>query len=44
MCLGQIGDSLWLAEGDIVDFFSFPYPTRTIINTANTAAAAASLS
>ncbi|MGD9543448.1 MAG: DUF4336 domain-containing protein [Methylocystis sp.] len=31
MGLRQIGDSLWLAEGDIVDFFSFPYPTRMLI-------------
>ena len=31
MGLEQIGDSLWLAEGDIVDFLSFPYPTRMLI-------------
>ncbi|CCJ05958.1 hypothetical protein [Methylocystis sp. SC2] len=31
MGLEQIGDSLWLADGDIVDFFSFPYPTRMLI-------------
>lgn len=31
MSLQQIGASLWLAEGEIVDFFSFPYPTRMLI-------------
>lgn len=29
--LEQVGDSLWLVDGDIVDFYSFPYPTRMVI-------------
>ncbi|ODR98851.1 hypothetical protein AUC68_06590 [Methyloceanibacter methanicus] len=29
--LEQVGDRLWLAEGPIVDFYSFPYPTRMVI-------------
>lgn len=29
--LEKITDDLWLAEGDIVDFYSFPYPTRMVI-------------
>ena len=27
----QIDDALWLAEGDIISFFGFPYPTRAVI-------------
>lgn len=29
--LQPIGDSLWLAEGDIVSFYGFPYPTRSVV-------------
>ncbi len=29
--LEKVGDSLWLAEGDIVSFFGFPYPTRSVV-------------
>jgi hypothetical protein len=29
--LEQIADKLWLAEGEIVNFYSFPYPTRMVI-------------
>jgi hypothetical protein len=29
--LEQIGDALWLAEGDIVSFYGFAYPTRSVI-------------
>lgn len=29
--LQMISNSLWLAEGEIVDFYSFPYPTRMVI-------------
>ena len=29
--LEAIGTSIWLAEGDIVDFYGFPYPTRSLI-------------
>ncbi len=27
----QIGDGIWITEGDIVDFYSFAYPTRSVI-------------
>ena len=29
--LELMGDRLWIAEGPIVDFHSFPYPTRTVV-------------
>jgi Domain of unknown function (DUF4336) len=29
--LEPIGDDLWIAEGPIVDFYSFPYPTRMAV-------------
>lgn len=29
--LEEIGDSIWLAEGEIVSFYGFPYPTRAVI-------------
>ncbi len=29
--LEELGDSLWLAEGDVVSFFGFPYPTRSVV-------------
>ncbi|HKL62541.1 MAG TPA: hypothetical protein VJ883_04185 [Woeseiaceae bacterium] len=29
--LQNIGDCLWLAEGEIVSFYGFPYPTRSVI-------------
>lgn len=29
--LRQIGSNLWLANGDIVDFYGVPYPTRMLI-------------
>ena len=29
--LHPIGDRIWLADGPIVDFYSFPYPTRMVI-------------
>ncbi len=29
--LEAIDDSIWLAEGEIVDFYSFAYPTRALI-------------
>jgi hypothetical protein len=31
MTLEAIGESIWLAEGEIVSFYGFPYPTRSII-------------
>lgn len=31
MSLEAIGDAIWLAEGDIVDFYGFPYNTRSVI-------------
>jgi hypothetical protein len=31
MALEQVGENLWLAEGSIVDFYSFPYPTRMVM-------------
>ncbi len=29
--LEKIDDSLWLVEGEIVSFYGFPYPTRSVI-------------
>ena len=29
--LQQLGENFWIAEGPIVDFFSFPYPTRMAV-------------
>lgn len=29
--LEQVAQSLWIAEGDIVNFYSFAYPTRCVI-------------
>src|SRR4051794_31491378 len=29
--LEQAGDSLWIAEGEIVSFYGAPYPTRSAI-------------
>ncbi len=29
--LEQIADDIWLAEGEIVDFYGFPYPTRCVV-------------
>jgi len=31
MTLEAIGADIWLAEGEIVDFHGFPYPTRSVI-------------
>lgn len=31
MTLESIGDSIWLAEGEIVNFYGFPYPTRSVV-------------
>lgn len=31
MLLEEVGDSIWLAEGEIVNFYGFPYPTRSVI-------------
>lgn len=31
MSLEPFGESLWLAEGPIVNFYSFPYPTRMVV-------------
>ncbi len=31
MALESVGDSLWLAEGGLVSFYGFPYPTRSVI-------------
>lgn len=31
MTLQTVSDSIWLAEGEIVSFYGFPYPTRTVI-------------
>lgn len=30
MYIEPIGDSIWLAEGGIVSFYGFPYPTRSV--------------
>ena len=29
--LERLDDGLWLAEGEIVSFYGFPYPTRSVI-------------
>jgi len=29
--LRAIGDNIWIAEGPVVDFYSFPYPTRMVV-------------
>jgi len=29
--LVEIGDSAWLAEGTLVSFYGFPYPTRSVV-------------
>jgi hypothetical protein len=29
--LKPVGPDLWIAEGPVVDFYSFPYPTRTAV-------------
>ena len=31
MTLEEIGESLWLAEGEIVSFHGFPFPTRCVV-------------
>ena len=31
MALEEVGDAIWLAEGGIVSFYGFPYPTRSVI-------------
>lgn len=31
MALERVGDSIWLAEGEIVNFYGFPYPTRSVV-------------
>ncbi len=31
MTLQQISEAIWLAEGDIVNFYGFAYPTRSVI-------------
>jgi len=30
-CLTLIGENIWLADGGIVDFYGFPYPTRSVV-------------
>ncbi|TNE41964.1 MAG: DUF4336 domain-containing protein, partial [Alphaproteobacteria bacterium] len=29
--LQEIGEDIWIAEGEIVNFFGFPYPTRAVL-------------
>ena len=29
--LEEIGDAIWLVEGEIVNFYGFPYPTRSVV-------------
>ena len=29
--LQPVSDAIWLAEGDMVNFYSFPYPTRSVV-------------
>ncbi len=29
--LVPVGEDIWLAEGDVVDFYGFPYPTRMVV-------------
>jgi len=31
MALQEVGPELWIAEGDCVSFYGFPYPTRSVI-------------
>lgn len=31
MALESIGHSIWLVDGEIVNFYGFPYPTRSVI-------------
>ena len=35
--LEAIGEEIWLADGGIVDFYGFPYPTRMTCPSVNTA-------
>jgi Domain of unknown function (DUF4336) len=29
--LSAAGDDIWIAEGDVVSFYGFPYPTRSVV-------------
>ena len=29
--LQQLANDIWIADGDIVDFYGFPYPTRCVV-------------
>ena len=31
MVLEAIADSIWLVEGELINFYGFPYPTRSVI-------------
>ncbi len=31
MVLEPVGELIWLAEGEIVNFYGFPYPTRSVV-------------
>jgi len=31
MVLAPVSDAIWIAEGEIVSFYGFPYPTRAVI-------------
>jgi len=31
MVLEPVGSGIWLAEGPVIRFYGFPYPTRTVI-------------
>ena len=31
MAIEEVGDEIWLAEGEIISFYGFPYPTRSVV-------------
>jgi len=31
MALEKVADGIWIANGDVVNFYGFPYPTRSVI-------------
>ncbi len=31
MMVAQLAEDLWIAEGEIVNFYGFAYPTRSVI-------------
>ena len=31
MVLEEVSDAIWLAEGEMVSFYGFPHPTRSVV-------------